>query len=117
MISFLSTLLLLSTIGLSTETTTHRIPQFENEDVKVWKTVIAPGTPLQMHRHDCDRVVVGLQGGLLHKVEETGEVSDLLIEDGKAYWLPADPPGTLHGDINCTDHPIEVMVIEIRSKE
>lgn len=93
---------------------THRVPQFENEHVKVWKTVIMPNQPLKMHRHDCKRVVVGLKGGSLTKIEETGEISELKFETGKAYWLEEDPPGTLHGDINESEDPIEVMVIEVK---
>jgi len=33
------------------QTTTRRIPQFENDEVRVWKSVIAPKQPLTMHRH------------------------------------------------------------------
>lgn len=95
--------------------TTHRVFQFENEHVRVWKTVIMPHQPLKMHRHDCPRVVVGLKGGSLTKIEETGEISDLVFDTGKAYWLNEDPPNTLHGDINESDEPIEVMVIEIKA--
>lgn len=94
---------------------THRVFQFENEHVKVWKTIIMPHQPLNMHRHDCSRVVVGLKGGSLTKIEETGEKSELVFESGKAYWLNEDPPNTLHSDINESDEPIEVMVIEIKS--
>lgn len=94
---------------------THRIFQFENEHVRVWKTVIMPHQPLKMHRHDCPRVVVGLKGGSLTKIEQTGEISDLKFETGVAYWLTEDPPETLHGDINESDEPIEVMVIELKA--
>ena len=96
---------------------TYRELQFENESVKVWKTVIMPHQPLKMHRHDCSRVVVGLKGGTLTKIEETGERSPLDFETGKAYWLTEDPPGTFHGDINESDEPIEVMVIELKGLE
>jgi quercetin dioxygenase-like cupin family protein len=94
---------------------THRVFQFENEHVRVWKTVIMPNQPLKMHRHDCARVVVGLKGGSLTKLEDTGETSELIFETGKAYWLNEDPPNTLHGDVNESNEPIEVMVIEIKS--
>lgn len=94
---------------------THRVFQFENEYVRVWKTVIMPNQPLKMHRHDCSRVIVGLKGGSLTKIEETGETSELNFETGVAYWLTEDPPGTLHGDVNESEEPIEVMVIEIKS--
>lgn len=96
---------------------THRVFQFENEHVRVWKTVIMPDQPLKMHRHNCSRLVVGLKGGSLSKIEDTGEISELNFETGKAYWLTEDPPGTLHGDINYSKEPIEVMVIEIKSLE
>jgi hypothetical protein len=94
---------------------THRIFQFENEHVRVWKTVIMPHQPLKMHRHDCPRVVVGLKGGSLTKIEQTGEISDLKFDTGVAYWLTEAPPETLHGDINESDEPIEVMVIELKA--
>ena len=94
---------------------THRVFQFENEYVRVWKTVIMPHQPLNMHRHDSARVVVGLRGGTLKKIEQSGETSDLSFETGTAYWLTADPPDTLHGDVNKSDEPIEVMIIELKS--
>lgn len=93
---------------------THRILQVENEHVKVWKTIIMPYQPLKMHRHDSPRVVVGLKGGILTKIEQTGELSKLCFESGKAYWLEKDLPGTLHADINESEEPIEVMVIEFK---
>ena len=82
---------------------------------KVWKTVIMPKQPLTMHRHECGRVVVGLKGGTLKKIESTGEESPLVFETDKACWLAKDEAGTLHGDVNESDHPIEIMVIEVKS--
>ncbi|MBS0651107.1 MAG: hypothetical protein JSR93_08095 [Verrucomicrobia bacterium] len=114
--------LLITTVCLDAEenapqTATHRIPQFENELVKVWKTVVMPHQPLSMHRHDNDRVVVGIKGGVLKKTEQTGEISDLIFETGKAYWLTADPIGTFHADVNESEEPIEVMVIEFKTAQ
>ncbi|HEY4010442.1 MAG TPA: hypothetical protein VGM11_09855, partial [Acidobacteriaceae bacterium] len=34
---------------------TGRTPQFENADVKVWRSLIQPGAPLPLHRHDHPR--------------------------------------------------------------
>ncbi|MDE3045867.1 MAG: hypothetical protein KGJ02_04400 [Verrucomicrobiota bacterium] len=103
--------------GVSDEPQTHRVFQFENEHVRVWKTVIMPRQPLKMHRHDCSRVVVGLKGGSLTKIEESGETSELKFESGKAYWLTEDPPGTRHADVNESDEPIEVMVMELFGRD
>ena len=76
---------------------TQRFPQFENENVAVWKTVI-----------------VALKGGNLKILPEHGEPYVVTWETGKAYWLDADPPGQLHGDLNEGPDVIEVMVIEMR---
>lgn len=96
------------------ELPTHRVFQFENEHVRVWKTVIMPHQPLVMHRHDCKRVVVGLKGGKLTKIDDQQVVSELVFDTGKAYWLEEDPYEQLHADINESDEPVEVMVIEVK---
>jgi quercetin dioxygenase-like cupin family protein len=92
---------------------TRRVPQFENESVRVWRSHIAPGQPLSLHRHDAGRVIVALKGGTLKIVKESGESRSVTWETGKAYWLPADPPGERHGDQNEGSEPIEVMVVEL----
>ena len=98
--------------GFCPNQTTHREVQVDNEQVRVWKTTIYPASPLKMHRHDLPRIVVALQGGTLKKITDKGEVSDLVFETGKSYWLEADPEGELHGDVNESDQPIVVVVIE-----
>jgi hypothetical protein len=96
--------------------TTQRTPQFENPNVKVWKTLIMPNQPLTLHRHENGRVIVALQGGTLTIKKEKGDSKKVVWETGKAYWLDADPPGELHGDVNETTRPIEVMVVELQKK-
>ena len=96
---------------------THRIPQFENDAVKVWRTVIQPGTPLPLHHHDHPRVLVALTPGTLKIVEQSGSTQTLILKVGEAYWLPAMPPGALHQDINATGQPIEVMVVELEKEK
>jgi len=95
-------------------TQTRRIPQFENEDVKVWKSVVAPNAPLAMHRHDHGRVIIALQGGTMKIVEQSGTSEQHVWETGKAYWLPANAPNTMHADVNAGAAPIEVMVVEMK---
>jgi hypothetical protein len=34
--------------------------QFENEHLKVWKTIILPNQPLNLHRHDHGRALIAL---------------------------------------------------------
>lgn len=96
------------------ERRTRREPQFENEHLKVWKTFVYPNQPLSMHRHDHGRAIVAIQGGTLHVVTEEGEEKAMHWESGKAYWLDADPPDELHGDVNKGEDPIEVIVLELQ---
>jgi beta-alanine degradation protein BauB len=95
-------------------TQTQRFPQFENEDVKVWKSVVLPNAPLTMHRHDHPRVIIALSGGTMKIVEQDGATEDHIWETGKAYWLPANPPNAMHADVNAGGKPIEVMVVELK---
>jgi hypothetical protein len=94
---------------------TRREPQFENEQVRVWKSVIMPNQPLTLHRHEHGRALIALTGGALKVVDPDGKLLNTYHwETGKAYWLDADPPGQLHADLNDTSHPIEVIVVELR---
>ena len=92
---------------------TQRVPQFENPHVKVWKSTIAPNAPLDPHRHDHGRVIIALKGGTIKIVDQSGASETHVWETGKAYWLPANPPNTLHSDVNAGDQLIEVMVVEV----
>ena len=97
-------------------TQTQRTPLFENDDVKVWKSVIFPAAPLAMHRHEHPRVIIALSGGTMKIVESDGKSESHVWETGKAYWLPTNPPGTMHADVNAGDKPIEVMVVELEKE-
>ena len=66
---------------------TQRFPQFENDEVKVWKSVVMPNTPLAMHRHEHGRVIIALAGGTMKIVESGGGQETHAWETGKAYWL------------------------------
>jgi hypothetical protein len=95
-------------------TATARIPQFENDQVKVWKSVIVPNGPLTAHRHEHGRTIVALVGGDLKIVKDSGQTTVAHWETGHAYWLPPDPPGEMHKDVNDTGKTIEVMVVEMK---
>jgi len=99
------------------KTQTQRVPQFENEDVKVWKSVILPKQPLTLHRHDHPRVIVALRGGTVEIVDEGGVRERHVWKTGKAYWLPANPPNRRHADVNTGNQPVEVMVVELKKEK
>lgn len=115
-IVLLAPALLLTAIALSSQqqTPTQRFPQFENDAVRVWKSVVAPNTPLTMHRHDHGRVIIALSGGTMKIVTQGGPTETHQWDTGKAYWLPANPPNQVHADVNAGDKPIEVMVVELK---
>lgn len=94
---------------------TQRTPQFENDDVKVWKTVVMPNAPLTMHTHDHPRVIVALSGGTMKVVNEDGSSEIHRWDTGKAYWLSLEEGKKRHADANQGDKPIEVMVVELKN--
>jgi hypothetical protein len=97
------------------QSATRREPQFENEHLRVWKSIIMPRQPLTQHRHDHGRALIALKGGQLKVVDQHGSVINTYNwETGKAYWLGADPPGQTHADVNETTDPIEVIVVELK---
>ncbi len=112
-------ILLLAAAGVihSQQTTTQRFPQFDNEDVKVWRSIVLPNQPLTMHRHDHPRVIIPLRGGTMKIVPSTGAAEVHHWEVGQAYWLPANPPNTTHADVNGGTDPIEVMVVELEKEK
>ena len=93
---------------------TQRIPQFENDDVKVWKSIVAPDSLLPLHRHDHPRIITALAGGTMKIVQQDGSSEVHVWETGKSYWLPANKPGTMHTDVNTGKKPTEVMVVELK---
>ncbi|MGB7750206.1 MAG: hypothetical protein WCF88_01530 [Candidatus Acidiferrales bacterium] len=98
-------------------TQTQRIPLFENDDVRVWKSVIFPDAPLAMHRHEHPRVIVALTGGTMKIVEQNGPAESHAWETGKAYWLAPNLPNTMHADVNAGNKPIEVVVVELKKEK
>lgn len=97
------------------ELQTRRAPQFENEHVKVWKSIILPDQPLRMHRHEHARALIALTDATLDIVQDSGKTETVHWEAGKAYWLTHDEPDTMHADVNNTDQPIEVIVVELKN--
>ncbi len=98
------------------EQRSRREPQFENEHVKVWKSIILPNQPLRLHRHENGRALIALTDGSLKVINEENEQVDTYEwKAGNAYWLDKDPPGILHGDLNEGPGTMEVIVVELKS--
>ena len=74
-----------------------------------------PNQPLTMHRHDNPRAIIALNGGTLTVTTDQGESYDMTWETGSAYWLEADEPGQMHGDVNEGDEPVDVIVVQLKN--
>jgi quercetin dioxygenase-like cupin family protein len=98
------------------QSATRREPQFENANVRAWKSIIMPHQPLTLHRHEHGRALVALTDGQLKVVNKDGRTLETYDwKAGKAYWLDADPAGQMHADVNDTGKPIEVIVVELKN--
>lgn len=98
------------------QSATRREPQFENSEVKVWKSIIEPNQPLAQHRHEHGRALIALTNGVLQVVDPNGKVINTYDwKAGKAYWLDKDPPVVTHADVNNTGKTIEVIVVELKN--
>jgi beta-alanine degradation protein BauB len=95
----------------------QRTPQFENDEVSVWRTVIPPNAPVPMHTHKHPRVIVALTGGNMKVMYENGASESHNWETGKAYWLPTSEGLKLRSDVNTGSAPIEVMVVELKKAD
>lgn len=111
-------LLLLTVLqqGYTHTNSTQRISQIDNQQVKVWQTTVYPSKnqALTMHRHDLNRVVVALTDGRLKITNDKGVTHYWNLKKNKAYYVTKDVPNELHSDENLSNHPIKVMVIEIK---
>jgi beta-alanine degradation protein BauB len=96
--------------------TTRREPQFENSQLRAWKSIIMPNQPLTQHRHEHGRALIALTDGRLKVVDQHGKlITTYDWKAGKAYWLDKDPPGQTHADVNDTGKTIEVIVVELQN--
>lgn len=95
---------------------TIRIPQFSNEEVSVWKTIIYPNKHrvLKMHRHEHNRILIALTSGTLKIINNKGKVDYLTLEKDHVYYLKKNIPGEFHLDENTGQYPIKVLVIELK---
>lgn len=93
-----------------------RTPQYSNEKVTVWESLIYPGSNqiLKMHRHDFPRILVAFDSGTLKIASDKGEIRYLKLEKNKSYYLPKDTLGEMHTDENMENYPIKILVIEIK---
>ena len=93
----------------------RREPQFENDQVSVWKSIVMPKQPLTLHRHEHGRALVALTDGQLNVVDKDGKVMNTYnLKAGTAMWLGVDPPGQMHADVNPGSKAVQVIVVQLK---
>lgn len=115
----ITSILLIATSIYAENLTTKRIPQFSNNQVNVWQTIIYPSKNqvLKMHRHEFNRVLVAFDSGTLKITNNKNQSHLLKLAKGQAYYLEKDVPNESHTDENISQNPIKVTVIELKDKD
>ena len=90
---------------------------FENDRVRIWELVLAPGETSDVHRHDLDHVLVLVSGDRIAVQPEPdtgGPYKDYLAADvipGMAVFVPR---GGVETAINVGDEPYVEVIVELK---
>lgn len=93
----------------------HHTLLFENEQVRVFDTRIAPGDVVPLHTHRWPSVIYVLSESDFVRRDEEGAVTldsrPVAKASQKVTWLPALPPHTLE---NIGDREIHIVSVELK---
>ncbi|HZQ88060.1 MAG TPA: hypothetical protein VFA83_24645 [Acidimicrobiales bacterium] len=90
---------------------------FENDRVRIWELVLAPGEKSDVHRHDLDHILVLVSGDRIAVQPEPdtgGPYKDYLAADvipGMAVFVPR---GGVETAINVGDEPYVEVIVELK---
>jgi hypothetical protein len=86
---------------------------FENELVRVWDDIVAPGATQHLHTHTNPYLAVAIAGMTGETIDENGSVLHTYeIEPGEVYWYGPDQLPTTHALRNTGASEISVVIIE-----
>jgi quercetin dioxygenase-like cupin family protein len=89
----------------------HYKVEFENSQVRVLRVNIEAHGIAPMHQHSLNRVTVFLTDQDFRVTDSHGKVETMRHKAGAAVWgIP-----TTHKEENLSDHPFEVLAIELKS--
>ena len=89
----------------------HHKVEFENDRVRVFRSIIGPKEKTGMHAHP-DNVVVFLTDSRVTSTMGDGKPEVAEGKAGQAIWRPA----LKHDAENMNDQPLEVIVVELKGK-
>jgi len=86
---------------------------FENERVKIWDFVLAPGEAIPMHTHRRDHVIVVVEGGRLETEDADGRRRTVEPRPGDCYYCAVDGTET-HDARNVGSTRYRNLIIELK---
>lgn len=90
--------------------------QLEKESVSVARAKIMPKEEIGLHRDAYPQVVFALQGGIITRLESDGSTTDVHFPTGRTVFREIDPPDRLHKSVNNSSTPVELIIIQLKSK-
>jgi len=84
---------------------------FENDRVKVWEMVLAPGERSDRHRHDLAYLLCIVEGSTVDAEMEGRGLVSLPVSPGTVYFVP---PGATETAVNNSDTTFREFLIELK---
>lgn len=93
---------------------TDRKVFLDRKDVKVWNTTLCPNEELSNHSHNNARIAIANEDGELEIVYSNGSKKIQKFKKGDPVYLSKEQGMSAHKNKNISEHPINIMVIEIK---
>jgi mannose-6-phosphate isomerase-like protein (cupin superfamily) len=87
---------------------------YDNEHVRVRKTMLQPHQPTPLQQHSAHRILICLDGGQMTATAADGKVEKLELKSGEVRWMPA--AGSFVSE-NTGDQAIQFIEIEPKGKQ
>jgi hypothetical protein len=88
----------------------------DNERVRIWELVLAPGEASSLHRHELDYVIVLLEGDRIAAVPAPGSTRgarEAAVTPGRAIYLTR---GDTEWAVNTGSRPYRELLIELKPR-
>ncbi len=87
--------------------------QVDTPQARAFLTTLDPHRPGPLREHPMNRVIIYLAAGQLTRTTQAGQTEKADVKTGQVRWSPSGEPYRAE---NLTDHPIQVAVVELKSK-
>jgi len=109
--SYSIAVILAASAGLYAEVSTG--VRVDDPRVRVIVATEQPHKPSAMHEHGMNRVMIYLDDGEMKYTSASGKVTLVKFKKGDVKWNPAEGP---HISENISDHPFQMVEIELKNK-